>query len=331
MGKNGMKKIIVIIILGISFFGCNNIKKIEKEKFFFGTLVKIIIYDKDSKKADLAMEKAFLEMERIDTKINGHTQKSEIDKINDNAGEFVAISDETLNLIKKAKEISKLTEGKYDITLEPIFELWNFKEGRDTLPNSKNMQEKLKLVNYEDIIINENKVKLNRKGQKLDLSSFLKGYAISRAKKELKNNGIKTGFISSISSIEVFGKKPNNELWKIGIQNPEKPTQLFKILNLTDKGIGVSGDYQTYIEIDGKKYHHILNAKTGYPIRKNKMVLIIAKNSYIADLYSTAFFTMDKEKVLNIINKSNDIEGMLIDKNMKVFYSENIKNYLKKE
>ncbi len=328
---NKWTNIIIIIILSIILWGCNNIKKIEKEKFFFGTLVKIIVYDEDIKKSDFAIEKAFLEMERIDNKINGHTQKSEVDKINNNAGYFIEISDETLDLIKKSKEISELTNGKYDITLEPVFELWNFKEGRDTLPESKKMEEKLKLVNYEDIIIDGNKVKLVKKGQKLDLSSFLKGYAILRAKKELEKNGIVAGFISSISSIEVFGEKPNNELWKIGIQNPEKPTQLFKILNLKDKGIGVSGDYQTYIEIKGKKYHHILNAKTGYPIRKNKMVLIIAENSYIADLYSTALFTVDTNRIIKIVNGVENLEVMVVDQNMKIFYSENMKKYLKKE
>ncbi|BDU51280.1 FAD:protein FMN transferase [Haliovirga abyssi] len=326
-----MKNILISLIILFNLFGCNSIKKIEKEKFLFGTFIKITVFSENKTLAENSVKKAFDEITRVQDEYNPYKKGSKFYNLNHNSGKYIKVSNEEIMMLKDAIKMSELTNGKYDITIAPIMKLWNFKEEKaKALPNQKKLKEKLNLVDYKKIKIDNNFVKIG-KNQEIDTGSFLKGYAIYRAREILKKNGIKSAFISAISSIEVIGEKPNNKKWKIGIQNPENKEKILKILEVSNVSIGVSGDYQTYKIINGKKYHHLIDATTGYPARENKMVVILAKNSYIADLYSTALFPLKKEKILKIVNFNKDLEAMIVDKNMNISYSSNFENYISKE
>lgn len=325
-------KVFMILLIVLMFVSCmQKEKKYEEEKFIFGTFIKVVIYSEDKKNIESTFNKIFQEIERIDKNINGYTENSDIWKINKKSGEFVEVSIETINLLKKSMEISKLTEGKYDISIKPVFEIWKFtKEDVNKIPEEEEIKRELEKVNYKNIVIKGNRVKLSIKDMQIDLSSFLKGYAIYRGKMIMKDNGIENGFISAISSIEALGKKEGKREWKIGVQNPEKPSQILKVLKLENKALGVSGDYQTFIEVNGKKYHHILDAKTGYPGIKNKMSVVIASDAFIADIYSTAFFLIEPKEAINIANEIYNLDVMIVDKEMNVYYSKEFEKYIEK-
>lgn len=321
-----IKKLLLTVFILTLFISCGkSINKIEKDEFSFGTYISITVYDTDIKKAEKAIKEAFLEMERIDKKYNSKVQGSEIYKLNSGEIKKIELDDEGVYIFSELKKVYELSNKKYDVTIEPLVELWDFgREEVENIPNSTEIKETLKKIDFENVVLDGNTLSYKKTGIRIDTGSFLKGYAIERAKFILKKNGIESSFISSISSIETIGTKPERKAWKVGIENPENPDKLIAIVDLDGKGMGVSGDYQTYIEYNGKRYHHILDKENGYPVADKKMVVVICDNAFLCDMYSTAFFLMDISKVIEFANKNN-LDVLIVDKDMKITTSKNMK------
>lgn len=326
------KSIAIIIFLIMTFISCTKgeIQKYEDSRFLFGTYIKIIIYDKDMDLAKSSADKAFQEIERIDNKFNSKYEGSIIDILNNSPDKEVSLDAEGMGLFSEVKKAYLLSEGKYDITIGPLLKLWGFTEDMiDSvslkIPSKDEIEFTKTFIDFEKVKIENSKLYLEKPVKEIDTGSFLKGYALSQAKKVLKSEGIKSAFITSISSIDLIGSKPENKPWKIGLQNPMLPNELIGIVELKDKSLGVSGDYQTYIEIDGEIYHHILDKESGYPISDKKMVAVINDDAFLADLYSTTFFLMPIDKVLNFVESQKDLEVMIVDKDMNIIKSKNFK------
>lgn len=332
--KNKFIKFIfsLVFILGLIyiFFNSKKIKKYEDSKFLFGTYIKVVVYSKDKFLADNSIKKAFAEIERIDKKFNSKSQGSLLYNLDDSYDKILGLDEEGKYIFKEIKKTYELSNKKYDITIAPLIKLWGFTEEYI----SGNSIEELKVPSIE--AINRAKEKINfgdvklegykliiRKGLEIDTGSFLKGYAILRAGEVIKENGVDKAFISSVSSLTTIGTKPKNKKWRIGLQNPENPQELLGVVELSDMSMGVSGDYQTYVEIDGKIYHHILDKNTGYPVNDKKMVVVITENTFLADLYSTAFFLMPIEKVIKFVEQEKNLEVLIVDKDMNIIKSSN--------
>ena len=319
-----MKKGLLIILIILSLFGCGSRKpeKVEGEKFLFGTYIKVIVYDEDPKVAEEAIEAAFAEIERVDTKLNAHYDGSVIDTINRSEDKRVEIDGETMGILEEVKRVYELSEGGFDITISPLMEAWGFTEaGSERVPSPSEIEEALAKVDYSKVRVEDDYLVFDKPVKKIDTGAFLKGYAITKAKGVMEEMGITSAFITSISSIETIGTKPGGAKWRIGVQNPESPSEIMKIVNLDDKAMGVSGDYQTFVEIEGKKYHHILSPKTGYPIRDKKMVVVICEDAYMGDLYSTAFFSMKEEDVLEYAESQEGLDVLIVDGNSEIVIS----------
>lgn len=323
------KKVLAILILPITFLACGEknekFSKVQKDRFLFGTYINITVYSKDQVLAEEAIESAFNEIARIDNKYNSKVEGSLIEKLNSRKVKSITLDKEGLYLFTTLKKIHKLSDGNYDVTIGSLLDTWNFAEKvRPKLPSEVELKEAMKKVDFSKVIISGNKMYYNLDGLEIDTGSFLKGYAIECAKKKMIDMGIESAFISSISSIQTINTKPNNQEWKIGIENPQDPSLLLGIVELNNQGMGVSGDYQTYIEVDGKRYHHILNKRTGYPVTDKKMVVVISKNAFLSDVYSTAFFTMPNEKILEFADKNN-LEVLIVDAKMNITRSAGLK------
>lgn len=290
-----------------SLLGCqkSNEKRFSQEKFLFGTYIQMIIYSDNEKQAKEIMEKAFSEIERIDNKFNSKNKSSIIYSLNESEKKIVKIDSEGKYIFDEVRKMYEVTEKVYDITVGPLLDLWGFgKEERKNVPSELEIKEVLKDVDFSKVEIEDDNLIVNGK-ETIDTGSFLKGYALEKAKEVLINNGIKNGFISSISSIVTIGEKIDGSPWKIGLQDPNNQEKRLGIVEIKNKSMGVSGDYQTYIEIDGKKYHHIMNKFTGYPITDKKMVAVICDSGFMADIYSTSFFGMKDDKILEFCEKNN--------------------------
>ena len=317
-----IRRILAILILPIFILACgeksDTVKKIQEDKFLFGTYINITVYDKDENHAKKAINAAFDEIERIDHKYNSKFKGSLIDKLNRGEVSKVTLDDEGIYLIKSLKDVYELSEGTYDVTIGPVLDVWDFgQKERKEVPTYDELQEAIKKVDFSKVILDGNQLYYAQKGLEVDTGSFLKGYAVEQAKQVMKKMGINSAFISSISSIETINTKPDGKNWRIGVENPQNPKDLLGVIELDDQGMGVSGDYQTYIEIDGKRYHHILDKTTGYPVSSKKMVVVVTDNAFLSDMYSTAFFTMATDKVMEFAEKNN-LDVLIVDNNMNI-------------
>lgn len=325
-----IKKILAILVLPIFILSCSKeVQKIEKSKFLFGTYISITVYDKDEKLANKSIDMAFQEIERIDNKFNSKVKGSIIDNLNSGKEKEVILDEEGIYLFQNLKQVYELSHEKYDITIGPLLDVWDFgaKEQKN-LPSREKLDEAIKHVDFSKIKLDGSKLSFLESGVEIDTGSFLKGYAVEKAKEIMRKNGVTSAFISSISSIETINTKPDGKNWKVGIENPENPKELLGVVELNNNGMGVSGDYQTYVEIDGKKYHHILDKNTGFPEDDKKMVVVISDNAFFSDMYSTSFFLMNIEEALNY-GDQNNIGVLIVDKDMKIHKNSKINVELK--
>lgn len=330
--KNRLATVFFLLLFIFSLTGCGTSKfeRYESEKFLFGTYIKIIIYAKDQKTADLGFEKAFNEIERIDKVYNSKSVDSIIYKLNnekDYDKKTVVLDQEGVELFKSISEIYKESNGKFDITIAPFLDLWGFsnEESIPRVPTEKEIEEVKGYVGYDKVKLDGNRLEIESPIKAIDTGAFLKGYAIEKGKEKLKEYGIESGFITAISSISTIGVKADGKPWKVGIQNPEKPGENLGIIEISGESMGVSGDYQTFVEIDGKKYHHIIDKNTGYPITDKKLVVVIGDNGFKTDLLSTALFLMNEAEIKTFMEKNRDYKVLIVRSDMSILKSDNFK------
>lgn len=311
-----VKKLLLPLTAGILFFGCEKKQEVpvQEERFLFGTYIKIVAYGKNEKSAKLAIEKAFDEIKRIDNAYNSKDENSQIYALNRSLNKEIKIDEEGRYLFDRVRYMYELSHGKYDVTISPLMNVWGFDLGeKGSLPTEEELRKAMSRVDFSKVKMDGDRVKIDSPDVEVDTGSFLKGYAIQRAKETMESQGIKSAFITAISSIETIGTKPNGTPWKIGLQNPAYPEEILGVIELKGMGMGVSGDYQTYVEIDGKRYHHILDKGTGYPVADKKMVAVICDDSFMADMYSTAFYSMPTNEVMQYVENRQGLDVLIVD------------------
>lgn len=317
MKDTGIKKFIFLIIMIFMLIGCGSkeMERFTEERFLFGTYIQMIVFSENEKSAKEAMDKAFKRIAEIDLKYNSKSRGSVIYNLNHSQEKQAVLDEEGVMLFTEVKKMYDFSEGKYDITISPLLETWGFfsDEPRENVPSDEELKEALSHVDFSKVVLDGNILKINEPVKEIDTGSFLKGYAVEEAKKVLAQEGIKNGFVSSISSISTVGGKADGTPWRVGVQNPDFSDQLLGIAELEGKALGVSGDYQTYVEIAGRRYHHIMDKDTGYPVGDKKLVAVICDSAFMADMLSTTFFNMSTEKIFEFAEKSN-IDVLVVDK-----------------
>lgn len=258
-----------------------------------------------------AINRAFSVMEQIDS-IASWSGSGDIARIN--KGEPVKLSDKVLHIIKQGMKVGDLTHGAFDITIRSLMELWDNFESQ-CIPEKEEIEKILPLINYKEIMLTDSKIEFGKPKMKLDLSGIAKGYAVDLAVKELKGVGIKAGLVNAGGDIKVFGDR----LWKIGIKDP-RGTGIVKVLELKNKAVATSGDYEKYFMLDGVRYHHILNPRTGLPARECVSVTIISEDAVFADALSTGIFVFGPEKGIALLD-SLRISGLIITSDSEFFES----------
>jgi thiamine biosynthesis lipoprotein len=330
------KNFIIFLLLFCSLFilsacGPQKEKIYRKSKALMDTLVTINVVSGSADKAEKAIDRAFSEIEKLDRLLNFFSDSSELSEINRNAGlKAVAVSPETFEVIEKAIYVSGKTNGAFDVTIGSVTTLWDFH--KRVKPEDKKIKERLPLVNYKNITLNKksSSVYLKKKGMLIDLGGIAKGYAADKAVEALKREGIKSGLVSVSGDIKAFGLKPDSKPWKIGIRNPRaknKEDEIMATIAMTGMAISTSGDYERYFIIEGKRYHHILNPKTGYPSDGCLSVSIIAKDGSVTDPFSTGIFVLGAEKGIKLLEETG-IDGIIIDKNGKIHTTPNLREKL---
>ncbi len=279
--------------------------------------------------ANEKIQEAITEIKRIEKLLTTFSDNSETNLINQNAGlEPVKVSKEIIDLIERAHRISNITQGAFDLSYGSIDNsLWNFDTTMTSLPSKELAKEKVKLINFKNIIIDKTNqtVFLKEKGMRIGFGGIGKGYAAERAKLILKNGGVISGVVNASGDLTTWGTQPNGDKWTIGIVHPEYAKSIFSYMNVSELSIATSGNYEKFIVIDGIKYAHTINPKTGLPIRGIKSVTIITNNAELADAMATPVMIMGIETGLDMINQIKDIEAILIDDDNRLYTSDNIK------
>ena len=291
-----------------------------------GAVIEITFMGDDEEAANKASLQAFQEIKRIETLMSPWLDSSDVTRINRSAGkEWVKVSPETMEVIKKAKEISELSEGGFDITVSPLTELWRKARERKIPPSIEEVKEKLDLVNFKNIEMDrDGKVFLKKKGMAIDLGGIAKGYAVDRAFDLLRSLGYKNLIVNAGGDLRVGGSK-NNQPWSIGIQNPRESTKILAIISASDTAIATSGDYEKYFVYQGKRYHHIFNPRDGFPTEGCQSVTILCKEGMIADALATPVFVLGPEKGYSLCQKLEGVDCLIIDKEGKRIFSPSLK------
>lgn len=298
----------------------------RRSQFLMGTLVEISVIEKDEKLATTAVQKAFREIRRLEKLMSIHIPDSEVSKINQAAGkDRVSISKELMTVIQRSLFWSEKTGGAFDITIGPAQEQWNF--DAPSLPSENSIADAIKKIGFRKIQLEEQTVFLPEKGMKLNLGAIAKGYAVDKAMDILKENKIQNGLINAGGDLKSIGKRADQLNWGIGLQHPRNSQSLLASFSISEKAVATSGDYQKYFERNGKRYHHILNPKTGYPAATGSMsATVITKNVMDADALSTAIFVLGPEKGIALLNSISETEGLIINNAGETSLSKNIRS-----
>lgn len=328
------KKILAIamcMFLIIPMVACaKDDQKIDKEALKMDTVMHLIAY---GSKANKAIDAAYKRVDEIEQMASSSISTSDVNKINDAAGkEYVKVHPEIIKIIKTSLEYSKLTDGYFDITVSPLIKLWGIGTPQEKIPTASEIKEKLALVNYKDISINEadSSVKLMKPGMSIDLGGVAKGFTADEVVKVFKKYKIKSAIINlGGSSIYTLGEKPDKTLWAIGIQHPrkERNTAYTGIIKMSEHALSTSGDYERFFIKDGKRYHHILNPYTGYPADAGVMSDTIIIDSSIpdcnmlADILTKVTFVSGVDKGLKIIDGISGVSCLVVTTDNKVYKS----------
>jgi thiamine biosynthesis lipoprotein len=299
----------------------------KRQVRLMGNIFAISVFADDEAWANHCIDQAIQEIQCIERLLTTFDADSQTNQINNNAGECaVKVDQEVFDLIKRSIRISQLTQGAFDISYGSIDKrLWNFDKMMTSLPDRETARKMVRLINYRNIVLNENdcSVMLKNKGMRIGFGGIGKGYAADRAKKILVALGVNSGVVNAAGDLSVWGSLENGKPWTIGIADPNTKTP-FSYLPLTNASVATSGNYEKFITIDGKRYSHTIDPKTGLPVTGIKSVTIISPFAELSDAMATPVTVMGVKAGLNMINQMKDIACIIVDDENKIYCSSNI-------
>lgn len=330
--------ILLILCLMFGFFYQKhhriNAEPISKTAFKLNTIVTITIYDS---KDEHLLDEAIALCDTYEELFSRTKKSSEIYQLNHRTlkqtEDSYLLSAETAELISKGLKYGELSDGAFDITIEPISSLWDFTSEEKQLPRPEQIEQALPLINYKNITLSENKLNFEQNEMKLDLGAIAKGYIADKIKEFLVSKNVTSAVINLGGNVLCIGSRPDGTPFNIGIQKPfAERSETIAVVDIADKSIVSSGIYERFFEKDGTLYHHILNPDTGYPYHNNLVsVTIISEKSVDGDGLSTSCFALGLEKGLELIDTLPNTEAVFITADNQLHYSKNFKQNLSKQ
>ena len=319
----------VITIAIILMSGCTagSGDYVSDTHFALGTVNTVRI---QSRNADKLIQECFGILDSVEKKMSRNLKDSEVSLVNAMAGiEPVKVSEDTFTVIKKGLEISALGDGSFDITIGPVVSLWGIGTESAKVPSVSDLKKALSLVDYRNVVANENDqtVFLKKSGMSLDLGAIAKGWAADKIRDFLVSNKVERGIINLGGNVLVIGNKTDSSPWRVGVQNPEESRGSYiGIIEAVDLAVVTSGKYERYFVENGRKYHHIFDPFTGYPVENGLIsVTIVARESVLADGFSTLVFALGREKGLKLVEEVPFVDAVIVTKDHVVYTSGGLK------
>ena len=292
-----------------------------------GSRFDITVVANDSIQANKYIDTAVAEISRIEKLISSWDDNSQTSEINRNAGaKPLKVDKELFNLIERAIGISKLTDGAFDISYASMDRIWKFDGSMTKMPSKEDTTISVEKVGYQNIVLDKKNstVFLKLEGMKIGFGAIGKGYAADSAKKLLISKNVSSGIINASGDMNTWGKQPNGNEWKVAITNPMDKNKVFALLPIINGAVVTSGNYEKYVNFNGKRYTHIIDPRTGYPSTGIISVTVFAPKAELADALATSVFVMGKEAGLDRINQLPKIECIIIDDKGNITKSTNI-------
>lgn len=293
------------------------------------TVVQIQVYHEDTE--DVIQETVDY-MEAMEKQLSTKLKDSDVYRINENAGiQPVKVEEETIEIIDRAIQIAQESDGLFDISIGALTNLWQIGSEDARVPSEDEIEEAINLIDYQKIIIDKENmtVMLEEEGMALELGGISKGYIGSGVVEILEENNVTTAIVNLGGNVIVMGTSPNSDKgWNVGVQDPDEVRgDIVGTQRVKDAAIVTSGIYERYLEVDGIKYHHIMDPRTGYPLDNEiSGVTVFAPTSFDGDSYSTALFLMGIEEGIKFIDSKEGFEVAYIDKDGGVHLSAGIKD-----
>lgn len=330
-----MKKITTLLFLFlITLCGCANsaesssedTKEYSRDIFAMDTYMYLKAYGEH---ADTALGYSSEQILSLEELFSVTSEKSDIWAINHSNGEPVSVSDDTIAVLNKAIEIGGKTNGALDVTIYPLLTEWGFTTDTQQVPTDDIIADKLKLIDYTKISVKGNTVQLPDNMQ-IDFGALAKGYTSDCVTEILKENGVKSALVNLGGNVHAVGTKPDGTLWKVGVQNPFSPSEQVYILEIADKAVITSGNYERFFtDENGRKYWHILDSADGFPADNGLVsVTIVGENGLLCDALSTTLFVLGTDKAIDYWRNSADFEMILITDDEKIIYSGGLSDFI---
>jgi thiamine biosynthesis lipoprotein len=348
-----MKKVLTLLILIVTLIipqlGCNsqvNNPGIGKSSYHLNTICAVTIYSMDGvsdlneseqqKKVLQLITEAFALCDDYEKILSKIIEDSDIYRINHAGGQGVEVESATIEVINKGLEYSRLSEGAFDITIGKVSDLWNFQEMDDkgnrvgVIPEADVISEAMSHVDYNAVVVEGNTIRLTDPAAELDLGGIAKGYIADKVAEFLEAKGVTSAVVDLGGNIVVIGEKgetlsnPVGTEFKVGIADPNSEG-LLGLLACKDKTVVTSGTYERYFELDGKRYHHVLDTKTGYPVESDLVsATVICADPTDADALSTCCLVLGLNEASELINNMEGVEAVFITRDGELHFSSGI-------
>ena len=334
---------LLTLVLVCFIFSCSgyhrlnsHLESVQRTFFVMGTSLEFHLVCESRDKCLQVINESMTEVNRIDMVFSNYKADSELGMLNIREGKKLSVSEEFLYLTQYSKDISVLTNGAFDITVGPLIGLWKEQSKNSKLPDSGPINSiKEKCVGFDKLEIypDSSSIQSSSDCLELDYGAIGKGYVLKRIGDILRINDINNALINFGGNIYALGNDVTASPWTVKIKDPDKDGEYFADIEISDLSVSTSGGYERYFTVDGKKYSHIIDPRTGYPVNHFTSVTVVSKDPVLADALSTAFAVLEVNESKAILDKLQEPSALLISRNkegIKIYHSNNFEQLTKK-
>ena len=320
----GLLAVAVQVLVFAAPAGAETARSVRRK---MGSRFEVTAVHPDAATAWGAVEAAYAEIDRLEALISEWIEGSEVSAINRGAGvRPVKVSPEVLALVQRALSVARLTEGAFDITWLSVGRLWDFEAAHPTKPDPAAIRAALGGIGADKVLVDTaaGTVFLRDPRTRIGFGAIGKGWAANEGVRVLRAHGATGGVVNAGGDLLAFGRREDGRPWRVGIANPLHRDQVFGYVEVTDHAVVTSGDYESFVVIDGERFSHILDPRTGYPAKQVRSATILCPDAELADALATGVSVMGIAKGLALIDALNGVEGLLVDEQGKIHLSKNL-------
>lgn len=326
-----LKQLFVLLLLCLLPLGLFAQVQISREATLMGSAFSFTVVGQNDSIANVAIDAAIREIERIENLISEWRDHTLVSKINANAGlNSVHVTKELMDLLHTALYFSELSDGAFDISIAAMDKVWTFDGSMKKLPADTVLKGAVRNVGFDKIVLDTvaNTVLLKKQGMKIGFGSIGKGYAADKARKLLQTMGISAGIVNAAGDISTWGNQLDGKPWLVGVKNPYRANRYFPILKMRNAAVATSGSYEKYALIDGIRYAHIINPKTGWPSSGITSVSIVGPSTCIANGLSTSIMVLGWQRGKALLQHFSEYKYYIIFDDISTAKSKNLKGVL---